>query len=232
MIPIKDNIPSRNYPIVNIALIWANFVVFAIELAAGPAAREIVAMWGMTPARLAHEGLTLATAATFITSMFLHGGWAHVLGNMWFLYIFGDNVEDRMGHGRYLLFYLLGGIAGGVAHFLFNPLSPVPAIGASGAIAAVLGAYYVLFPFARVAALVWLFWIIDIVELPALTFLGAWFLFQFISGLATLPFAGQFVGGVAWWAHVGGFVTGMVLVKIFCRPRERCRFPYDFRPVW
>ena len=232
MIPIKDNIPSRTYPVVNIILIWINFAVFAIEVAAGPRVHEIIATYGMTPARIASEGLTVATALTFITSMFLHGGWTHILGNMWFLYIFGDNVEDRMGHLRYLLFYLLGGIAGGLAHLAFNPASPVPAIGASGAIAAVLGAYYVLFPFARVAALVWFFWFIDIIELPALTFLGFWFLFQFFSGLATLPLAGKFVGGVAWWAHVGGFAAGMILVRFFCQRRTRCRYPYDFRPTW
>ncbi len=231
MIPLRDDIPARSYPVVNVTLIWINLAVFAYELALGPRLQEFLYTWGMIPARVLHSGLSVGTLVTFFTSMFLHGGWAHVLGNMWFLYIFGDNVEDRMGHGRYLLFYLLCGLAGGIMHLIFNPLSTVPAIGASGAIAGVLGAYYVLFPYARIAALVWFFWIIDIIELPALLFLGFWFIFQFFSGVATLPLAGKFVGGVAWWAHVGGFLAGAVLVKFFSQPRERCRFPYDFIPA-
>ena len=230
MIPLRDNVPSRSYPVVNVLLIWANLIVFAIELSR-PDLREFLYTWGMVPARVLHEGPTVAVIVTFFTSMFLHGGWAHILGNMWFLYIFGDNVEDRLGHGRYLLFYIACGLAGGIAHLITNPASPYPAIGASGAIAGVLGAYFLLFPYARIAALVWFFWFVDIIEIPAATFLGVWFIFQFFSGLATLPLAGHIVGGVAWWAHIGGFVCGLVLLKFLCRPRERCRYPYDFIPA-
>jgi len=231
MIPLRDNVPSRNYPLVNIMLIWVNFFLFAYELAQ-PNLQNFIMQWGFIPARVHQEGLTLPVLVTFVTSMFLHGGWVHILGNMWFLYIFGDNVEDRLGHARYLIFYLLCGIAGGVLHLLANPLSPMPAVGASGAIAGVLGGYFVLFPLARVVSLVWFFWFIDIVELPAATFLGLWFIFQLFSGVASLPL-GKAAGGVAWWAHIGGFLCGVFLIKLLCKRRELCRFPYDFNPsVW
>lgn len=230
MIPLRDNVPSRTYPVVNIIIIWLNFIVFAIELSR-PHLEEFLATWGMIPAAVSQTPWHPAVLVTFLTSMFLHGGWAHILGNMWFLYIFGDNVEDRLGHARYAAFYVLCGLAGGLAHYITNPNSTVPAIGASGAIAGVLGAYFVLFPFARIAALVWFFWFIDIVEIPAVTFLGIWFIFQLFSGVASLPLAGHVVGGVAWWAHIGGFVSGLVLLKILCKPRERCRYPYDFIPA-
>jgi membrane associated rhomboid family serine protease len=229
MIPIRDNVPSRDYPLVNILLIWANFIVFVIELSQ-PDLEQFLANWGMVPARLSHEGLSAGVLATFFTSLFLHGGLAHVIGNMWFLYIFGDNVEDRLGHFRYLWFYLACGLAGGLAHLGANLGSTVPAVGASGAIAGVLGAYFLLFPGAKVAALVWFVWIIEVVEIPAVTFLGVWFIFQLMAGVVSLPFAEQ-GGGVAWWAHVGGFVAGLFLVKLLCRRRrEACRYPYDFIP--
>lgn len=229
MIPIRDNVPSRSYPLVNVLLIWTNFIAFAIELSR-PNVEAFLMTWGFVPARLAQEGLTPFVAATFITSMFLHGGWAHILGNMWFLYIFGDNVEDRLGHFRYLVFYLVCGLVSGVAHLLANAGSPMPAVGASGAIAGVLGGYFLLFPYATVASLVWFVWIIDIIEIPAVTFLGLWFIFQLFSGVASLPFAGEQIGGVAWWAHIGGFVCGLVLIKVMCERRELCRYPQDFIP--
>jgi membrane associated rhomboid family serine protease len=232
MIPLRDNIPSRSYPIVNLLLIWVTCAVFVVEIAQGPRLQEFLQTWGMTPARLQAEGLRWATLVTFVTSIFLHGGWAHLLGNMWFLYIFGDNVEDYLGHGRYLLFYLLGGVLSGLTQFLFSIGSPVPAIGASGAIAAVLGAYFVLFPLARVVTLVWFFWFLELVELPAVMFLGLWFIFQFFSGLASLPFGVRYVGGVAWWAHVGGFVTGFLIARAVRGARRQYRLPPPYRLTW
>jgi len=232
MIPLRDNIPSRTYPLVNTLLIWANFVVFAYELSRGAALEEFIARWGLVPARLASEGLFSPAGLTIFSSMFLHGGWLHILGNMWFLYLFGDNVEDRLGHLRYLGFYLLCGVASAATHFLFNPGSAVPVVGASGAIAGVLGAYFVLFPLARVAALVWAFFMAWVVEVPAMLFLGLWFIFQFVAGMASLPGAvAGATGGIAWWAHVGGFVAGVLLVKLLCPARGPCRYPYDILPT-
>lgn len=151
-------------------------------------------------------------------SMFLHGGWMHLFGNMWFLYLFGDNVEDSMGHSRFLLFYLLSGLAATFAHIFVNPNSTVPIVGASGAISGVVGAYFLMFPTARVLTLVPIFFFVDIVLLPAVVFIGLWFLFQFWSGLLSL--AVPHLGGVAWWAHIGGFVAGLILAPIL-RGRQR-----------
>ncbi len=228
MIPIHDNIPSRTYPIVNVLLIWANFVGFAVEVAQGAGMRAFIERWGMTPDQLANGPLASGAAVTLLTHMFLHGGWLHIIGNMWFLYLFGDNVEDRLGHFRYLAFYLVCGFASAGTHLLFNAASTIPVVGASGAIAGVLGAYLVLFPFARVAALVWMFLLVYVVEIPAAIFLGLWFLFQFASGVALSASPQQ--GGVAWWAHVGGFVAGVALVKLFCSARGHCKYPYDVLP--
>jgi membrane associated rhomboid family serine protease len=150
--------------------------------------------------------------------MFLHGGWLHLLGNMWFLWVFGDNIEDRLGHLRYLVFYLATGLGAGLAHALLNLSSTIPAVGASGAISGVLGAYFVLFPHSRVITLVPLLFFFFTVRLPAVIILGYWFAIQFISGLGAVALPGS--GGVAWWAHIGGFVLGAVLVRMF-RPRRR-----------
>lgn len=160
---------------------------------------------------------------TLITAMFIHGGWLHILGNMLYLYIFGDNVEDILGHGRYLAFYLLCGVISFVAQIVFNARSMVPNIGASGAIAGVLGAYFLLFPRARIVTLI-PFLLFFTVEIPAYVFLGLWFLLQFLSGAASLGRTSALSGGVAWWAHVGGFVAGMVLLSLFI-PRGGVRRP-------
>ncbi len=229
MIPIRDNVPSRTYPLVNILLIWANFIAFSVELSCSDL-QSFIMQWGLVPARLVQEGLTPAVIATFFTSMFLHGGWMHLLGNMWFLYIFGDNVEDRLGHFRYLVFYLLCGLVASLVQIFAGGASEVPLVGASGAIAGVLGGYFLLFPLARVASLVWFFWIIDVIEIPAITFLGFWFILQFFSGVASLPLAATSGGGVAWWAHIGGFLCGLFLVRFLCQRREQCRYPYDVIP--
>ena len=226
MIPLRDNIPSRNYPIVNILLIWANLVVFAFEISQGPHLGAFIGHYGLVPARLMHEGLTLATVSSIFASMFLHASALHVIGNMWFLYLFGDNVEDRLGHGLYLVFYFLCGISAFLVHLCFNYTSPIPTIGASGAIAGVLAGYMILYPQARIACLVFF---ITIVEIPALVFIGLWIAFQFLSGLSSIGHASA-SGGVAVWAHVGGFVAGLILIKAFCNKRDGQRYPYDVVP--
>jgi len=221
MFPLKDTVRARDVPIVNYALIAANVLAFVVESQLGPGGlMRFVQTLGVVPARfLAHPGLREAT--TIFTSMFLHGGWFHLVSNMWALYLFGDNVEDRMGHGRYLAFYLLSGTVASLTHILFNPASRLPTVGASGAISGVLGAYLVLFPTARVVTLVPLFFLPWFVEIPALIYLGMWFLSQLFNGLFSLAAAGLIgtYGGVAWWAHVGGFVTGLLLVRPFERRR-------------
>jgi membrane associated rhomboid family serine protease len=188
-------------PVVNYAIIAANVVVFLYEASLGNRADAFIVHWGLVPR---HFGL-----ANLLTSMFLHGGWLHLLGNMLYLYIFGDNVEDRLGHVRYLLFYLLCGFAAGGAQALSSPGSNLPMVGASGAIAGVSGAYFLFFPSARVVTLVPIFFFLQVMEVPAVFFLLIWFLWQLMSGVASLGSAAG--GGVAFWAHIGGFVAGMVL---------------------
>jgi len=220
MFPLRDNIPSRTFPWVMAVLIALNVLAFLVELTLSPDRLDaLVSEWGIMPARFAPDQLREngpATAATLLTGMFLHGGWIHLLGNMWFLWIFADNVEDRMGHGRFLLFYVLCGLAASGAQIAAGWGSEVPMIGASGAIAGVLGAYVVLYPQARILTLVPLFVLFFFVELPALVVLGLWFVLQALRGVAGLA-APSLAGGVAWWAHIGGFVAGVVLVRLFAR---------------
>ncbi len=216
MIPLYDTLRSRRLPIVNWLIIALNVVVFLYENSLSPAAFDrFTTVWGLVPANLmAHP----ATAwITIFTAMFLHGGWFHILSNMWVLFIFGDNVEDRTGHAGYVAFYLLSGIAAGLLQSFVLPTSRVPMIGASGAIAGVLGAYLVLYPKARVASLVPILFIFTIIEIPATLFLLFWFVSQLFSGwLALGSSAGS---GVAWWAHVGGFLFGVVAVFLFAQRR-------------
>ncbi|MCS6858850.1 MAG: rhomboid family intramembrane serine protease [Abditibacteriales bacterium] len=230
MLPLRDNIPSRRYPFVNIALIWTNFLAFAYQLSLGDRLDDFLRLTGVVPAHFT-QGTSPLGWYPLLTSLFLHGGWMHLLGNMLFLWIFGDNVEDRLGHLRYLFFYLVCGVGASIVHIFFNLNSTVPAIGASGAISGVLAGYLMLYPTARVATLVIFFFLIDIVELPALLFIGIWFLQQFFAGVAMLPFADAAVGGVAYWAHIGGFVVGFVCVRFFCikRPARR-RFADEWYP--
>ena len=211
MIPLRDETPAFTTPVVTRALILINVLAFVFELALGPERGAFVVGWGLIPARVmaVFAGQErVAALATTLTSMFLHAGWLHLIGNMWYLWIFGDNVEDRLGHVGFLAFYLASGIASAVMHIAINPGSPIPTVGASGAIAGVLGAYLVYFPRARVVTLVPIVFILQIVALPALLVLGLWFVFQFFSGTFALGGAG---GGVAWWAHVGGFLFGMAV---------------------
>lgn len=215
MIPLRDNIPTRRFPIVNTALIGINVLVFLFESILGPERLEQLIMTaGLAPIHFWQVG-GLSGWFPLFTSMFLHGGWLHLISNMLALYIFGDNVEDRVGHLRYLLFYLFSGLAASGAHLVAYSGSPIPTVGASGAIAGVLGAYLVLFPQARVVTLIPVFYYLRIVELPAMIYLGFWFISQLFNGVLALSAADVLQGGgVAWWAHIGGFVFGLAIVRL------------------
>jgi membrane associated rhomboid family serine protease len=226
VIPLRDNVPRRTYPFTNNLLIALNVAAFVLQLSQGSGLEAFLGRWAFVPDRLFHPaawGMSpLASLATVLTSMFLHGGFLHLAGNLLYLWIFGDNVEDALGHFRYLLFYLASGVAAAVLQTAMNPASAVPNIGASGAIAGVLGGYFVLYPRARVVTLVPLFFLFPLVEIPAAIYLLFWFVLQFWMGSANLASAARHpeAGGVAWWAHVGGFVTGVVLILLL-RPRRR-----------
>jgi rhomboid family protein len=218
LIPIRDlDTPHTVTPVVNLLLIGANALAFFFELSLGERLNAFVMSAAFVPARIAQDGLSLGDLGpgleSALLSMFLHGGWAHFLGNMLFLWIFGDNVEDRLGHVRYLIFYLLCGYAATLAHLWANPSSTLPAIGASGAISGVLGAYLFLHPRARIQTLIFFGFFARFVFIPAWVYLPIWFLIQFFSGISSLgvPDA-QDAGGVAFFAHIGGFVAGPILL--------------------
>ncbi|MCX6070418.1 MAG: rhomboid family intramembrane serine protease [Chloroflexi bacterium] len=218
MFPLRDAVRPRSRPYVTWGLILFSLAAFALSALVRPAAFEsLVLEYGLVPARLSYANP--ASWLTLVTSIFLHGGWFHVISNLWTLFIFGDNVEDRMGHFRFLAFYLVSGVVAGLAHVLLAPTSALPTIGASGAIAGVLGAYFVLYPSARVLTLVPLIFIPWLVEIPAFIYLGIWFLSQLSSVLLNLGAAGDF-GGIAWWAHIGGFAFGALAVLLIM-PRLR-----------
>jgi membrane associated rhomboid family serine protease len=214
MFPLRDNVPSRRFPLVTISLVVINVVIFLFEALMGSAAEDLVYTFGVVPARLTSSWQNPFVLATLFSSMYFHGGWAHLIGNMWYLWIFGDNIEDRMGRVRFFIFYTLCGLVAGLLQVFAAPRSTVPMIGASGAIAGVLGAYLLLYPRARVSTVVPVFYFIRIIWLPAVIVLGGWFLVQLLNGLATLNLEMQ-TGGVAWWAHIGGFAAGMLLVNVF-----------------
>ena len=224
MIPFSDDQPRRGAPVVNFLLIAANALFFLYELSLGPRLDGFLFQSAFIPASL-YDGPVILSLGTGLwsglLSMFLHGGWLHFLGNMMFLWIFGDNVEDRLGHGRYLVFYLLAGYVATFAHAFANPSSQIPAIGASGAISGVLGAYLFLHPGARIRTLVFLFVFFTTVEIPAIIFLPLWFLLQLGPGLASIGNADAAQGGVAWFAHIGGFVAGPILMWVLGRQRRR-----------
>ncbi len=217
MIPIRDQIPTRSVPFVNYLLIAANILAFIFQWLAGADQEALVYQFALIPAQVT-AGLDLGDISDIFTSMFMHGGLAHIAGNMLYLWIFGDNVEDAMGHGKYLAFYLLGGLVASLAHILTNPASQIPTVGASGAIAAVLGAYLILYPQSRVQTIIPLGYFMRITLLPAFIVLGMWFILQLFSGFLSL--GGPDVGGVAFWAHIGGFVTGVVLAKLLASKRR------------
>jgi hypothetical protein len=215
MIPLRDTTATRNFPVVNNAIIGINVVIFLVQLSQGVEWDRFVYTYGLVPARYSIPQISAYFSApqqviAFISFMFLHGGFWHLLGNMWSLYIFGDNVEDRLGPARYLVFYLICGVASGISHLLLNLNSNVPTIGASGAIAGVMGAYFILHPRSKILTLIPIFFIPYFLEIPAYFFLGIWFLLQFINAAAA---QGQ-AGGVAWWAHIGGFVFGVIFLKL------------------
>ncbi len=246
MIPIKDTIHSRSFPLVNWILIIANSLVFLlIELPMNNAQlNQLISTFGLTPSQCAApllKGLASASipgldalvngcAVPLITSMFLHGGWLHIIGNMWVLFIFGDNVEDRMGAIPYFFFYMLCGVVSGLTQAFIAPSSTDPAIGASGAIAGVLAAYMIFFPRARVLTMILLVLFPWFVNIPALIFIAIWFILQFFSGVASLGVATS--GGVAYWAHVGGFICGLVLVWLYFGRRRPppVSYPDEYHP--
>lgn len=216
MIPIRDTIPSKNYPVVNNCIIGINVILYLVQMAQGPDLNRFVYIYGLVPARYSIPQITsyFTTGQQFfslLSFMFLHGGFWHLLGNMWSLYIFGDNVEDRLGPLRYIVFYLLCGITSGLSHLIFNLNSNIPTIGASGAIAGVMGAYLILHPKAKILTLIPIIFIPWFIEIPAFFFLGFWFVLQFINAAGS---HGS-IGGIAWWAHIGGFIFGIIFLKIF-----------------
>ena len=238
MLPLRDTVRSTSFPIVNWLFIGLNTVVFLYEATLSPSAlNRFIVTFGVVPAQLnfTNPSVLLANPLplfTLFTHMFLHGGWFHLLSNVWILYIFGDNVEDRMGAGRYLTFYILCGLVAGIAQIVIAPNSRIPAIGASGAIAGVLGAYFLLFPRARVITLIPLVFLPWFIEIPAIFYLGFWFISQLYSGLLSLPNAGS-MGGVAWWAHIGGFVFGVIFHRLFTprrHPAYSRRYPDEYWP--
>ena len=216
MFPISDVIPSRTTPFVTVGLIAVNALIFFYEQSLpAPRLEQFIASYALVPAWF--------TWTALFTSPFLHGGWMHVISKMLYLWIFGDNVEDRLGHARFLIFYLGAGAAAAVLQMLFNPFSSVPMLGASGAIAGVMGAYFVLYPHSRVLTFVFLLIFVDLVEIPALFFLGIWFLMQLLSGVGSLGVRNAAGGGTAFWAHIGGFVVGLAIGAVL-RARDRNRW--------
>jgi len=219
MLPIRDTIRSRSFPLVNWLIIILNALLYFHQSTLSQAQLESFAqVWALVPARI-----SLADPLTwypFLTHIWLHGSLIHLISNMWILVIFGDNVEDRLGSIRYLTFYLLGGIGAGLLQYFFTTSPDVPALGASGAIAAVMGAYFLFFPRAKVVSFVPIFLFVWFVEIPAVVFLGIWFLMQVYSGVASLSLPGA-ESGVAWWAHVGGFVFGLIAGGLFSIGRKR-----------
>ncbi len=214
MIPIRDTVPSRNYPVVNISLIGINAAVFLLQMVQGPRINEFVYTYGLVPAKftvphIAAHFTPAQIVLSLFTFMFLHGSFLHILGNMWSLFIFGDNVEDRLGSFYYLLFYLASGLVSGLFHFFLNLQSTVPTIGASGAIAGVMGAYFILYPASRILTLIPIFIFPWFVEIPAFFFLGLWFFMQLFNA----AIGGGAMSGIAWWAHIGGFIFGIFALK-------------------
>lgn len=231
MIPIRDTVPSRYPPIAMYAIILVNVAAFVIQLTLPEeGVRQLFYLFGLVPARFTDPGwaervgIPAGNYWSFLTSMFLHGGFSHILMNMWALWIFGDNVEDRMGPVRFAIFYILSGLVASIVHCRLNPGSTLPTVGASGAIAGVMGAYLVMYPRSTVITIIPLFFWFGAYQIPALVYLGLWFVLQLISGTTSLANASS-VGGVAWWAHVGGFVAGVVLHRLFISRGRQPRRP-------
>lgn len=226
-IPLNDHIRRQTFWFSTLALIAVNTAVFAYELSLGPGVNRFIFFFGLIPARYTtpHGAIMIVNLATFLvpvfTSMFIHGGWLHLIGNMLFLFVFGRSIEDRFGHGRFLLMYFLSGFGAAFTDILFNMGSRVPTIGASGAIAGILGAYLISFPSARITTLIPLLIFFWTVRLPAVLVLVYWFAIQFVAGFQMLAIESATQGGVAWWAHVGGFILGMLLALALPKRRRR-----------
>ncbi|HTL45014.1 MAG TPA: rhomboid family intramembrane serine protease [Vicinamibacterales bacterium] len=204
MFPLSDVIPSRTTPIVTVSLIVINSVVFLYQWMLPQHALQVfTAQYALIPAYF--------SVSAVLTSMFLHGGWMHIIGNMLYLWIFGDNIEDQLGHAGFLVFYLASGAVAAVGQVMINPFSVVPMVGASGAIAGVMGAYFVLYPESRILTAIFIFFFFDLVEVPAIFFLGIWFLMQLLSGVGSLGVSNASAGGTAFFAHIGGFLTGLLV---------------------
>lgn len=217
MIPLRDTTSTPGIPFVNITLIAACILVFIYEYSLGTRLSAFIDVYGLIPANVFAPGFTLGERIyPFFSSMFLHGGWLHLIGNVLFLYIFGGNVESRMGHVGYLAFYLICGFAAAAMQFLTNVNSAIPMVGASGAISGVLGAYITLFPRSKILTLIPIFFFIQLIHIPAAVFIFIWFIIQFLSGVSSLGQTGD-TGGVAFWAHIGGFVAGLILVRFFVK---------------
>ncbi len=233
MIPLKDTIPHKYTPFITYILIFINTLIFLYEKSLSPyQLKTLIITFGLVPARYSHPdwayfmGLHFDNYWPFLTTIFLHGSWFHLIGNMWSLWLFGDNVEDRFGHFGFLIFYIICGLIASFTHFFFNLHSHVPVIGASGAIAGVMGAYFLMFPYSRILTLIPIFFIPLFFEIPAVLFIGIWFVSQLFSGSFTL-FTGLNISGIAWWAHVGGFVAGMFL-QIFFKKEDRVFYEDEF----
>jgi len=222
MFPLKDDIPTDKPPIVTIALIVINALIFFYQISLGEDFQYLIVKLGAIPYEITHQSEITQEAPfpvnmTLLTAMFLHGGWFHIIGNMLYLWIFGNNIEDKLGHFKFIIFYLLSGVIASLVFVVTSPNSTIPMVGASGAIAGVLGAYLLKFPHARILTLIFLGFFVRIVRIPAVYVLGFWFIIQLIYAL---PSIGSNTGGVAWFAHIGGFVAGMGLFKIFTLMRR------------
>jgi membrane associated rhomboid family serine protease len=216
--PLYDENPTETFPLITLSIIAINIAVFLYELSLGPQLTQFINTYAMVPATITQGQQYI----TIFTAMFLHGGFIHIFGNMLYLWIFGNNIEDTLGHLKFLFFYFLAGIGGAIGHLIVSPLSTVPTLGASGAIAGVLGAYIILFPHARVVTAVLILYFIRIIRLPAILVIGFWIVIQFLSGIASItaqPTFNQAASSVAWFAHIGGFLAGIIL--IFVLPARR-----------
>lgn len=221
MFPLRDSTPSKHFPFITVLLIIINTLVFIYTLSLGiQGMKEAFYIFGLVPAYYSHPSGAPIGYLSFITSTFLHGGWMHLIGNMWILWLFGDNVEDHMGSGRFLLFYLVCGIAAGLTHYYVNPSSSLPVVGASGAVAGVMGAYFLMFKHARILTYVPPFFLFTV---PAWVYLGFWAASQLWSGATELAFSTY--GQIAFWAHIGGFAAGMILHSFFIKREQTGFFP-------
>lgn len=218
MFPLSDSIKAQGFPFINVTIILATVYLFFQQITASDF-EAFIYQYALIPSQIDFSNYT--TLTPFITSIFLHGGILHIVSNMWFLWVFGDNVEGYLGKLTYPVVYLLSGIAGGLAQYFISPNSEIPMLGASGAVAGILGAYYVLFPRSKIKTLVPFFGFVSIVELGAPFMLGYWFILQLFSGAVSLPFSGSEMGGVAFWAHVGGFVTGVLFANLLKKNGEK-----------